>query len=97
MVKLKNLSGKNVEDCPDHLIQEIQDLAIEVGGVVCPVIDGKQGNVVLSAINFMHCAIIKKLISDDREQLENAIKNECIALWKNMQKLIEIMEKEQGK
>lgn len=30
MVKLKNLSGKSVEDCPDHLIQEIENLKGEL-------------------------------------------------------------------
>ncbi len=93
MVKLKNLSGKSVEDCPDHLIQEIQDLSIEIGKAIMPVICDKHANIVLSALNFVHCGIIKKLVTDDREQLENAVKNESIGLWKNMQVLIDKMEK----
>lgn len=93
MVKLKNLSGKSVCNVQDHIMQEIQDLSVEISKAILPVISDKCPNIVLSALNFVHTGIIKKLVSDDREQLENAVKNEANGLWKNMQVLIEKMEK----
>ena len=93
MVKLKHIKMHDTKDVPDHLIHEITSLANELGISFAAITRHKDANVVLSALNFLHAAIIKELISDNPEELQKAGEVEAITLLKNVEFLRLSMEK----
>jgi hypothetical protein len=94
MVKLKMLSLHNVEDVPDHILQEMQDFAAKLTIAVRPFVDSASPNVALAGLNWMLPVMLKHLVSNDPNELRKAARYSCKMLLSNMEILIEMMKKQ---
>ncbi len=91
MVKLKALSMHNVENVPDHVLQEMQEFSVKLTMATVPHIESVSPNVALAGLNWMVPCMIKHLVTNDPEELRKAAKMSCIMLLKNMETLIDEM------
>lgn len=94
MAKLRTFSLHKLENVPDHIIQEMQTLAVELSLAIEGVTKGKSPNIVLAALNWAHCVILRDLVVNKREELEKAARITAFCLIEDMQTLIKIMEEE---
>ncbi len=93
MVKLKMLSMHNIESMPDHILQEMQDFSLKLIKATLPYVEETSPNIALAGLNWMLPCMIKNLVTNDPEELRKAAKMSCVMLLKNMEILIEQMEK----
>jgi hypothetical protein len=89
MVKLKHIKMYNAKDVPDHLVQEVTALAVKMGIELQLLCKDIPPNLILSALNFTHAAMIKSLVSDDPEELKRAAETEAVTLLKNVEFLLQ--------
>lgn len=92
MVKLKMLSMHNVENVPDHLLQEMQEFAVKLSMEMIPIIDSVHPNIALAGLNWAQAGMLKHLITNNPDELRKAAKMSCIMLLKNMEILIEQLQ-----
>ena len=71
-MKLTHLKTYNLENTPDHIIEEIQKAIMEFGIALQPIVEKMPPNIALSAMNFLHCTVIRALIENTDEAIENA-------------------------
>jgi hypothetical protein len=90
MVKLKHIKMYDTKDVPDHIDEEVTALAVKIGIEISNLIKDKDTNLILSALNFVHAAMIKNIISDDPDELEKAAYIEALTLIKNIEFLSQI-------
>ncbi len=72
MVKLKNIKAHDLKDVDPETIKEIEDLSIEISNAISPICMGHSPNIILASLGWVHAVVIKKLISDNPEELEKA-------------------------
>lgn len=94
MAKIKPLSMHKIEDVPDHLLQEIIDYSEKLVSHMAPLIDSTHPNIALNAIQWANAVFIKHLITNNPEELRKAAKWAAVELLKNVEKLIDEMEKD---
>lgn len=87
MAKLKYIAAHKVENVPDHILEEMQILARKMGDVLRPLVETSEPNIALGALNWVHAGIIKRLVSDDPEEIDKAAKITAISLMKNIEML----------
>lgn len=87
-MKLKSLTGLEVNNIPDHLLEEIVQLSLDLSAATFPHFQGKSPNISLAAFAFLHSAIIRRLVVDDPEQLRNAARLSAKSLVDNLERLI---------
>jgi hypothetical protein len=92
-MKLKSLACFNTNDVPDHVLQEVIDLSTQLIMKIEPLFKDKNPNLILGAFSYAHAALIKIYVADRRDELEHAAKLHAMALIKNMDILIDKMEK----
>lgn len=83
MSKLDLVRLYRTEDVPDHVLQEVEDLITKIGEALAPAVKGHSPNIIISAFNRFHAAMIVALISE--EGLEAAAQTEAIGLMKNIE------------
>lgn len=91
-MKLKMVYPVNVSEVPDHIIEEVNALSSKMADALKPIIDFKNPNLTLSAFNFLHAGLIRMLISETKEDLQNAANHCASSLIKNVDVLIQVME-----
>lgn len=82
------------ENVPDHLLQEMQEFAVKLTMKTIPYINEVSPNIALASLNWMVPCILKHLVTNNAEELRKAVEMSCIMLLKNMEILIDEMEKE---
>lgn len=82
-MKLQNVQAYPIKDVPDHLTKECANLGKDLLKKVKNILADKNPNIILGAINFLHSAILKELVSDKPEEQKKATKMAVIALIKN--------------
>lgn len=97
MTKLKLLSMHKLDDVPDHIIEEMKHFSVNLSLAMIPCIDSVSPNIALSGISWTHCAMIKRLVTEDPEELRKAVRFSCKMLLENMEILIDQMQKEDNK
>jgi len=85
MTKLKLLRLYRTEDVPDHLLQEISDLCAKMVTAIGKVSKGHDSNMILSAYNRVHAAIICEIVAES--SIKDAAQTEAIALVRNIEHL----------
>ena len=94
MVKLRTLNLHKLEDVPDHVIETMKDFTLKLSKHTMPVIDSVDPNVALAGINWFLPIVIKRIVTNNPEELRKAVFYSCKMLMKNMDVLIEEIEKE---
>ena len=84
MAKLKYIAAHKVENVPDHILEEMQILAMKIGEALGPLIEESEPNIALGALNWVHASLIKRLVSDDPEEIDKAAKITAVSLMKNI-------------
>ncbi len=90
MVKLKNVQAYPIKDVPDHLTHECAMLGQSIIIELVPMLKDKDPNIILGAFSFVFASMIKKLVSNDPEQLRSACKLYALGLIKNVEHLANI-------
>lgn len=72
-MKTSNISIFNDGDVPDHMIEEVTAVVRKLIDEVSELIAKHSPNVVLSAFNRFHAALILELVVDDPKQIEKAL------------------------
>ncbi len=93
-MKLKPIKAYDVKNTPDHVLEEVKALSKKMIDVLLPALYGISPNLILSSMNVVYVTIIKMVVDNQREELENAAKFYAVSIIKNMQILIEQMEEE---
>lgn len=93
-MKLKNVQAYKKENVPDHIIEEITQLAEKMSKALFPFLIEKDPNIAMGALSYFHAASLKYLISLDPEQCRKAAKLNALGLIENMELLIKQAEKE---
>lgn len=84
-MNLKDFSIHNIKDVPDHVVQEIRNLALSMTYALLPLVLKSDPNVSLSALNFVHAVMLHRLVVNDPEELDNAARCAALALVKNVE------------
>ena len=94
MVKMKNLKMYDIRDVPDHILQEMHNMAQKLLAAIAPVVRGADSNITMAAVGFLYAAVIDRLVDDDPEHKRKAYRNAAIAIMKNgsMISRVDIME-----
>lgn len=90
MVKLKHLKAYDRNDCPDHVVQEVDDLMDKIICAVSPTLLDVPPNLILSAFNRLHAAVIVTLISSNPEEIRNAVLVEVRGLIGNVEDIAKL-------
>lgn len=85
MAKLKYIAAHKVENVPDHILQEMQVLAMKMGEVLHSWIDESEPNIALGALNWVHARVLKRLVSNDPEEIDKAARLTAVSLIKNIE------------
>lgn len=85
MVKVRQITCHKASNAPDHILQEIEALMNKLTNVVCPLIKDEAANIVLSAFNRIHAAMIVTLISSDPDEIKKASMVEAQGLILNIE------------
>ena len=95
MVKMKHLKAYERNSCPDHVVQEVDDLMAKLLDAIGPILGGRDANIILSAFNRLHASMIVALISAKKEEIINATHQEVKGLIGNVEDIsnIEIFPK----
>jgi len=93
-MKLRAIKAYDVENTPDHVLEEVNALSKKMIDVLQPALNGVSPNLILSSMNLVYVALIKMVVADRREELENAAEFCAVGIIKNMQVLIKKMEKD---
>ena len=83
MTKFDIIRLYKVENVPDHIIEEVKELVNKMGISLRDACKGHDFNIVLSAFNRFHAAMIVAMISETG--LNQAAKTEAIGLVKNIE------------
>ncbi len=83
MEKIPTISIHNAKDIPDHLLQEVQDVAAEMGKSFEKLFQSHDLNIILSAFSFVHAALVVSIV--DEQCLEEAASTGAIGLIKNIE------------
>lgn len=89
MAKLKNLSFHEIDKVPDHVLEEMQNCAVEMGNLIHEFLNKHDSNIVMGAIGWVHASILNRIVSDKEGELEKAGKMAAFTLLKNIDILIE--------
>lgn len=90
MVKMKHIKCYKQDDVPDHLIQEVEELMNKIVAVLRPMINDASPNILMSAFNRLHAALVVTLITEDPEEIRNATVSEVKALIGNIEDIANI-------
>lgn len=95
MVKLKHLKFCQRNECPDHIVQEVDELMFKMFEALSPIVADLSPNILLSAFNRIHATFIVMLISNNREEIKNAVYAELKGLIGNVEDIsgVEIFDK----
>ena len=93
-MKLKFLSPISMDKVPDHLIEEINQLAVKMGEALFPLFNHQNPNITMAAMNYVHAALINQLITDDPVEKVKAAKLTALALMRNIQRIAEIKDED---
>lgn len=94
MTKLKLLSRHKVENVPDHILEEITNSSASLVMRMIPTIDNMPPNIALNAIQWASAVFIKHLVTNNPEELRKAATWAAVELVKNVEKLIEELERD---
>jgi hypothetical protein len=95
-MRLKHISLHKPKDIPDHVLEEIKDVAIEMGKLIHPILHTKHPNLCLAAFAWLHAVTIRELVSDDPEQVRKCAVLECKALLSNIEFLLSVDSEMKG-
>ena len=96
-MKMHNVQAYPIPNVPDHLTHKCAVLAMEMSLLILDKYGKKDPNIFLGAVTFLHASVIKHVIADKREELKKCAELCAIGLLKNVDFLIDLMEKEQNK
>lgn len=69
---LDHLKLYNQDDVPDYIIEQIEQLSLEMIQALYPVIEQSPPSAVLSAMSWVHAALIGTVVVDKKDQIEKA-------------------------
>ena len=84
MVKLRHLAMHKMENVPDAIQQEVQELALEIGKRLYDLFEEKSPNIVLAALNFNHAASVFTCLVETEEEIKKGAELTAVALYKNI-------------
>ena len=87
---------KNIENIPEDVIEEIEKLTQDLIFSMVPLIESVSPNIALNGLNWMVPVMLKHLVTNNPEELRKAAKMNCLMILKNMEMLIEEMEKDKS-
>ena len=87
MVKMKHIKVYDHNDCPDHLIEEVDAVVVKIAEALSIPLCGCDPNIILSALNRFHAAMIVTMISSEEGELRKAAIAEIKALIGNIESL----------
>jgi len=90
MVKMKNVQAYHTDRVPDHVQEEIHVLGTKMAIAFQPLVEDKNGNIVLAALNFLMASAVKHYVSDEPEQIRKAAFTHSLALIKNIEMLVDM-------
>lgn len=83
-MKLTSVEMYRTEDLPDHVVQEVEDLAVKITKAIAPATHNVSPNILLGALNWVHACVANQLVIDDDKALENASSQQARALYNNI-------------
>lgn len=83
MTWLKMIRLYKCEDVPDHILEEVQKVTLDMGERISSLFKDHDINVILSAFNRLHACVIVGAVTE--EALEDAAKTEAIGLMRNIE------------
>lgn len=88
-MKLQNVQAYEKKEIAEELTKKCSTLAQKMALVIMEIAKGHDPNIVLGAMNFLHAATIKELVSDDPKEQSKALQSCCIGLMQNLNFLCE--------
>jgi hypothetical protein len=87
-MKLKYLKMHDLSDVPDHVIEELRQMAMSMIENLNSITKGKNANLVLGAMNWVHAAVINNVVSPEEVEKCGLMSAQC--LLKNVEMLVDI-------
>lgn len=76
------------EEINDFFLDEIRNLAIEMGETILPLIRKQSTNITLESLSYMNAAIINHILGNNPDELKNATNKLANSLVRDMEILI---------
>lgn len=73
----------NINDVPEHIIEEINEVIQNLAVAFGDIIHGKDFNIAMSALNLFHASSIVHFC--EKDHLKQCVETEAIALIKNVE------------
>lgn len=89
-MRLKNLKSYDLNDVPDHVIEELKNLTDELATLILPYFQNHDPNLILSALSRLNAISIIMLVSKDPDELKSAARTYAIGLIKNIEQIADI-------
>ncbi len=83
-MKLKAIEIHNIENVPDHIVQDVHNAANEIGEAIYEICLKYPPNITLGALNWAHSAMTNHLVVNTDEAIEGAAKQQARALYHNI-------------